>query len=205
MAVSFVGLARAERRRTSKAAIDLDDVFGDPGPWRPAATITNPSAKSMQPVRRLIWPTITLLVATALCAFAIYMLALPNRAAGARDLDGKYADNPLHQWFDGLASHRGLCCSFADGVSIENVDWDTQDGKYRVRLCPYHPGPDLAWPTDCKKKEWVIVPDDAVVTEPNKFGPAVVWPYQGEAMPDDGGGDHDGVTQIRCFLPGAGA
>jgi hypothetical protein len=34
-----------------------------------------------------------------------------------------------------------------------------------------------------------------VVTEPNRFGPAVVWPYQ----------DVDGTTQIRCFLPGAGA
>jgi hypothetical protein len=43
--------------------------------------------------------------------------------------------------------------------------------------------------------EWVIVPDAAVVTEPNRFGPAVVWPYL----------DASGATQIRCFLPGAGA
>jgi hypothetical protein len=35
---------------------------------------------------------------------------------------------------------------------------------------------------------------DAVVTEANKFGPAVVWPYMGT----------DGQTQIRCFLSGAG-
>jgi hypothetical protein len=38
------------------------------------------------------------------------------------------------------------------------------------------------------------VPDAAVVTEPNRFGPAVVWPYQ----------DRDGTTRIRCFIPGAG-
>jgi hypothetical protein len=25
--------------------------------------------------------------------------------------------------------------------------------------------------------QWLVVPDDAVVTEPNRFGPAVVWPY----------------------------
>ena len=25
--------------------------------------------------------------------------------------------------------------------------------------------------------DWVIIPDDAVVTQPNKFGRAVVWPY----------------------------
>ena len=33
-----------------------------------------------------------------------------------------------------------------------------------------------------------------VVTEPNRFGPAVVWPYN----------DRYGNTQIRCFMPGAG-
>ena len=95
----------------------------------------------------------------------------------ARD-DGRYANEPLRAWFDHLASGRGACCSFADGFSIQDVDWDSQDGKYRVRLYG----------------EWIIVPDNAVVTEPNKFGPAVVWPYM----------DAQGVTQIRCFLPGAG-
>jgi hypothetical protein len=40
-----------------------------------------------------------------------------------------------------------------------------------------------------------VVPDSALATEPNKFGPAVVWPYMSS----------DGTTEIRCFLPGAGA
>ncbi len=95
----------------------------------------------------------------------------------ARD-DGRFANSPLKQWFDELASGNGLCCSFADGVSVQGVDWDTQDGHYRVRL----------------HGQWFVVPDAAVVTEPNRFGPAVVWPYQ----------DANGVTQIRCFMPGAG-
>jgi hypothetical protein len=98
-------------------------------------------------------------------------------AAQARD-DGRYANEPLHAWFDQLASGKGLCCSFADGFSIQDVDWDTQNGSYRVRLFG----------------EWIVVPDGAVVQEPNKFGPAVVWPYM----------DFNGATQIRCFLPGAG-
>ena len=93
--------------------------------------------------------------------------------------DGRYANSPLKSWFDRLASGKGLCCSFADGFSVDNVDWDTQDGHYRVRLYG----------------EWIVVPDNAVVSEPNKFGPGVVWPYM----------DTDGQTQIRCFLPGAGA
>jgi len=96
----------------------------------------------------------------------------------ARD-DGRYANSPLKSWFDQLASGKGLCCSFADGFRVDDVDWDTQDGHYRVRL----------------NGEWIVVPDNAVVTEPNRFGPAVVWPYM----------NSDGQTQIRCFLPGSGA
>ncbi|MFY9895895.1 MAG: hypothetical protein WAK63_17385 [Xanthobacteraceae bacterium] len=106
------------------------------------------------------------------------MSAFVPNSVSARD-DGRYANSPLHAWFDQLASGKGLCCSFADGVSIQDVDWDTQEGRYRVRL----------------HGEWIFVPESAVVTEPNRFGPAVVWPYM----------DAEGATQIRCFLPGAGA
>ena len=75
--------------------------------------------------------------------------------------DGQYADSPLKTWFDKLASGKGLCCSFADGVCVEDVDWDTQ-----------------VTAIVCALGAMVLVPDTAVVTEPNKFGPAVVWPYQ---------------------------
>ena len=117
------------------------------------------------------------LVALVVCSFAA--------SVKVRDLDGRYAnqDPALRAWFDRLASGKGLCCSFADGAKVEDVDWDTQSGAdggvhYRVRL----------------DGQWFDVPDAAVVTEPNKFGPAVVWPYQ----------DIEGKTQIRCFIPGAG-
>ena len=118
------------------------------------------------------------LTALTLTAVALCMLVLIPSRGSARD-DGRYAHSPLKTWFDQLASGKGLCCSFADGVSVENVDWDTQNGRYRVRM----------------QGQWFVVPDSAVITEPNRFGPAVVWPYQ----------DGDGATQIRCFLPGAGA
>jgi hypothetical protein len=122
-------------------------------------------------MHRLIGPV---LAAVALCMSNVFSA---NTVYG-RD-DGRYANSPLKSWFDQLASRKGLCCSFADGFSIQDVDWDTDQGRYRVRL----------------HGEWIIVPDSAVVTEPNRFGPAVVWPYT----------DVDGATQIRCFLPGAGA
>ncbi len=114
----------------------------------------------------------------ALLFLAIALLAAAAHKAPARD-DGRFTGSPLKAWFDKLASGKGLCCSFADGVSVEDVDWDTQGGSYRVRL----------------NGQWVVVPDAALVTEPNKFGPAVVWPFQ----------DNAGVTQIRCFMPGSGA
>jgi hypothetical protein len=118
------------------------------------------------------------LAAFPLTVLALCMVASFSSSVSARD-DGRFANSPLKPWFDQLASGKGLCCSFADGVRVENVDWDTQNGRYRVRI----------------QGEWIVVPDNAVVTEPNRFGPAVVWPYK----------DSDGVTQIRCFLPGAGA
>jgi hypothetical protein len=120
-----------------------------------------------------------IIAATAIAVSAVLIVASIAIPAGARD-DGRYAGSPLKSWFDQLASTKGLCCSFADGVTIEDVDWDTggTQGGYRVRL----------------SGKWIEVPDAALVKEPNKFGPAVVWPYQ----------DIGGVTQIRCFLPGAG-
>src|SRR4029077_1515624 len=29
----------------------------------------------------------------------------------------------LNEWFDRLASGKGLCCSFADGLVVSDVDW----------------------------------------------------------------------------------
>jgi len=124
------------------------------------------------------------LIATIAIVAAIVLLA---RWASAHDdlssvtlvkEDGRFANSPLKPWFDQLKSGNGLCCSFADGLAVEDVDWDVRDGHYRVRLAG----------------QWVAVPDNAVVTEPNRYGRAVVWPYQ----------DANGVTRIRCFMPGAG-
>jgi hypothetical protein len=40
----------------------------------------------------------------------------------------------LNDWFNKLQSGRGLCCSFADGFAVSDVDWESKDGRYRVRL-----------------------------------------------------------------------
>src|SRR5690242_19061853 len=90
-----------------------------------------------------------------------------------------FADRPdLNGWFDSLRSNKGMCCSFADGVALADPDVQMESNHYRVRV----------------DGEWLDVPDDALVTVPNKFGQPVVWPYQSA----------DGTTKIRCFMPGAG-
>ena len=35
--------------------------------------------------------------------------------------DGRYANSPLKEWFNRLASGKGLCCSFADGYVLGSV------------------------------------------------------------------------------------
>ena len=99
-----------------------------------------------------------------------------------RDLDGRYRDSPLHDWFEHLASGKGLCCSFADGYMVEDADWETRGGHYRVRVPVAVNAADAIW---------VDVPDEAVINEPNKAGRTMVWPLYGL-----------GPVSIRCFMPG---
>ena len=82
----------------------------------------------------------------------------------------------LNDWFNRLASGKGLCCSNNDGLMVPDVDWETKAGHYRVRL----------------DGVWWEVPDDAVVTVPNRDGRTMVWPIKGSFG-----------TSIRCFMPGS--
>lgn len=114
-------------------------------------------------------------------------LLLLHQCAHARDRDGRYAksDPALHDWFEGLRSGKGPCCSDADGSSVSDVDWRTKDGHYQVRL-------DVAFEIGKTDMQWIDVPDDAVITEPNKIGKTMVWPIRGYLG-----------TTIRCFMPGS--
>ena len=120
---------------------------------------------------RLLW----------LISFAAVMAVMGLPVFG-RDLDGRYATSPLHDWFEHLASGRGLCCSFADGYVVQDADWETKDGHYRVRVPKFASSEDGIW---------VDVPDEAVITEPNRAGRTMVWPFY----------SNQGVS-IRCFMPG---
>ena len=102
----------------------------------------------------------------------------PFPAAFARDPDGKYAKaNPdIARWFERLRSPAGTaCCALSDGNTLLDSEWRSRDGHYQVLI----------------RGEWVDVPEDAVIAEPNLYSRTVVWPYY-----------EDGHPTVRCFLPG---
>src|SRR6516165_544454 len=107
--------------------------------------------------------------AIALLSAVTILSALAYAPARAHDPSGQWASlsSDMREWFKSLrsGSHGTPCCEEADGEHIADVDWDTQEGStgethYRVFLLG----------------AWREVPDAAVVTEPNRYGPAVVWP-----------------------------
>jgi len=79
----------------------------------------------------------------------------------------------LTPWFESLkSSGGGYCCAQADGRETE---YDMKDGHYVVSI----------------NGKSVQVPDDRVLTQPNRHGHAMVWlDYKGD---------------IRCFIPSSGA
>ncbi|MBR0711142.1 hypothetical protein [Bradyrhizobium liaoningense] len=129
------------------------------------------------------WRSVTRLA----CAVALIGLAAPFGHARDR---GQFVNTnaDLKAWFDSLRSGKGPCCSDADGSALSDTDWESKDGHYRVRV------PRLGYVLDGQQQElvWVDVPEEAVISEPNRVGRTMVWPIYG----------YMGVT-IRCFMPGS--
>ncbi|HEX9211010.1 MAG TPA: hypothetical protein VF901_10905 [Bradyrhizobium sp.] len=120
---------------------------------------------------------------------ALFLIALAAPFGHARDR-GQFVNTSaeLKAWFDGLRSGKGPCCSDADGSAISDSDWESKDGHYRVRV------PRLGYVIEGQQQElvWVDVPEEAVISEPNRVGRTMVWPIYG----------YMGVA-IRCFMPGS--
>ena len=107
----------------------------------------------------------------------------------ARELfPGQYAqvDEQTRNWFRNqrVPGSTMLCCNEADGTYAEE---DIRDGHYWTRFkIGYH------------QVEWMQVPDEVVIHEPNRNGSAVVW-----YLAHFANGNISSVT-IRCFSPGGG-
>jgi hypothetical protein len=114
---------------------------------------------------RSVWP---LGLFISLCALAIFEPAIAH----------DHSRPELDSWFMSLQSKgKSPCCDGAEAMRLDDVDWDSKDGHYRVRL----------------QGEWVDVPDSAVVGGPNRAGPTMVWPYHLNGA----------MRGVRCFMPGS--
>ena len=119
---------------------------------------------------------------------AVMVLAITLLALGclfepviAHDHNREY----LNGWFSGLHAGKdgkgAWCCDGSDldtgkAKHVATEDWDVKDGHYRVRL----------------DGQWIDVPDDAVIHQPNLYGETLVWPVYVSGL----------SISIRCFLPG---
>jgi hypothetical protein len=110
------------------------------------------------------------------------VLAIALAPALAYSHDARHPE--LNNWFEGLHSGKGPCCSNADGNVVIDADWESKDGHYRVKL----------------EGQWVDVPDEAVIKEPNRDGRTIVWPggtTWNYNMPNAK------TLTVRCFMPGS--
>jgi hypothetical protein len=108
----------------------------------------------------------------SLAIFTVMVSIVAVGRAGAHDHDRP----ELNNWYESLRSGKGPCCDGSDAQRVDDADWESKDGHYRVRI----------------NGEWVDVPKEAVVDGPNRAGRAMVWPYY-----------QDGHPKPRCFMPGS--
>lgn len=120
------------------------------------------------------WLAVRINSNTALACLVAGVVVILSSVAFAHDHNRPGLDD----WYSGLRSGKGPCCDGPgeDAVHLESDDWESKDGHYRVRLYG----------------QWIDVPDDAVLKEPNKDGRTLVWPMK----------FLDGSIMIRCFIPG---
>jgi hypothetical protein len=94
--------------------------------------------------------------------------------SGARAHDKDHPE--LNGWFENLQSGEGRCCDGSDANHIDDADWESKNGRYRVRV----------------GGEWVDVPDQALVHGPNRADRTMLWLHY-----------IDGHPIPRCFMPGS--
>ena len=105
---------------------------------------------------------------------AFTVMAATSTIGRARAHD--YQHPELNSWYESLHSGKGRCCDDTDAKRVDDADWESKDGHYRVRI----------------DGEWVDVPSEAVVPGPNLAGRSMVWPYY-----------INGHPKARCFMPGS--
>ncbi len=121
-------------------------------------------------------------------------------------------DHPeLDNWMSGLKipGSSATCCSSIDGSTLAAEDYFSLDEARpedvaKCRLTTYRMPGQQEKNSYCVHlfDQWWLVPERAVLLEPNKYGQAIVWGSWGWETVD--GVSRKTVSFFRCFMPGAG-
>ncbi len=124
--------------------------------------------------------------------FLLALLFLISCAYGRELYPGQYANVPkeIREWFTAQLIPSGpkkgqSCCSTADGVEAEE---DIRGENYWTRFN-----------TPMGRTDWMQVPNEVVLTGPNKHGAPMVWYFLQSVVPNQ-----DPKPEIRCYAPGSG-
>lgn len=118
---------------------------------------------------------------------AVVILAALGRPAHPRYVGAEpiQFSQEIQDWIKGLRSgqQRSPCCDLSDGDFTQQDLRVGADGRTHFFATV--------------EGEWVEVPDDAIVREPNRIGRPIVWVTRWMGL------EGKPVTFVRCFLPGA--
>lgn len=137
---------------------------------------------------------VSLVAMAATLAGALLTLVRPTHATWRPEMAQQFTPEQK-RWFGqqhvpGGPMKGNSCCSDADGTyAQEDIRGDHYWTRYHFR---YYSGNGVAQEGDT---DWVQVPDEAVIREPNRHGAPAVWYYFA--------GDKDHPV-IRCYAPGVG-
>ena len=106
----------------------------------------------------------------------VILFALIVPALGHEDHNWTTADREWYKKQQVPGKPGNLCCNENDASEAEE---DIRNGRYWTRW-PRHP-------------QWIIVPDEAVIHNPNRNGAPVVWWWH-----------ENGILKIKCYAPGGG-
>jgi len=129
-----------------------------------------------------------ILASAATAAVTLCLSSLWGTPHAREQYPGQYRDvaKDVQEWFRSQRNPKtgGHCCNEADGVYAEE---EIRHDRYWVRFEA------CSLATGCTRTNWIPVPPDAVIYDPNRNGSPVVWWYV-----------ESDQYKIRCYAPGAG-
>lgn len=136
------------------------------------------------------------------CLIALPMLAGALLGPGASEARWRSEMAQLYtpqeqEWFGKqlIPGTSTRCCSTADGTfALEDIRYDAKGiGHYWTKFHTKSHDDETGTAWGEQETEWIEVPDDRVIREPNRHGSPAVWWYF-----------ENGEPKIKCYAPGGG-